>query len=168
MNYERANVGTYIGVDPGLNGGLAYITSDGKVEAIPMPTIKKKKGQELVLDLIALWFKKQTWIQVAAIEKVHSMPKQGVASTFKFGAGFGAIQGMFAALGIPYILVPPLLWKKTILAGLDHKEKSTSILYVNRRYPQVNLLPTERSPKPHDGMAEAICLAEYAKTYSQF
>jgi Holliday junction resolvasome RuvABC endonuclease subunit len=56
------------------------------------------------------------------IEKVHSMPGQGVASTFTFGQGFGQLQGVIAALGLQCIEVIPNKWMKCI--GTMPKEKA--------------------------------------------
>lgn len=45
------------------------------------------------------------------VENVHSMPGQGVASTFKFGMGCGIIHGVCGALRLPMSLVTPNQWK---------------------------------------------------------
>ena len=60
-------------------------------------------------DLIDMISSKNT---TAIIEKVHSMPKQGVVSTFKFGNNFGQWQGILSAMGIPYEEVTPQKWMK--------------------------------------------------------
>ena len=50
----------------------------------------------------------------AMIEQVHSMPKQGVASSFKFGRHYGFLLGVLTALGIPYQTVTPQKWQKAM------------------------------------------------------
>ena len=60
-------------------------------------------------DLIDMISSKNT---TAIIEKVHSMPKQGVVSTFKFGNNFGQWQGILSSMCIPYIEVSPQKWMK--------------------------------------------------------
>ena len=47
---------------------------------------------------------------IALIEKVHSMPGQGVASTFKFGMNYGQWIGILTALQIPYSTITPKKW----------------------------------------------------------
>ena len=150
-----------MGIDPGLSGALALI-SDGYCETWTMPIIGAKKKE---LDLPDLLHIIETSAPTAAIvEKVHAMPKQGVASTFKFGVGYGQIQGILAALSIPFMLVTPQQWKKVVLVGEDWKgDKSTSIKYCKRRFPDVSLKATERCRKDHDGIADAICLAVYGQ-----
>jgi crossover junction endodeoxyribonuclease RuvC len=56
------------------------------------------------------------------IEDVHSMPKQGVASSFKFGRGKGVVEGFFAGAGIPLRYVSASKWKKDIGLSSDKEE----------------------------------------------
>ena len=93
------------------------------------------------------------------IEKVASRPEQGVASTFKFGTVFGQALGAVQAVGWAYELVRPQDWKKVVLAGTA-RDKEAAIQRVMGRYPHVNLTPG-RMRKPHDGIAEAVCIAEF-------
>lgn len=97
---------------------------------------------------------------VCCLEQVHSMPKQGVASTFKFGVGFGYIKGVLEAFRIPYQEIPPQRWKKEF--GLN-TDKQKSIEVCKRLFPSVSLKRTERCTTEHDGMAEALLLALYGK-----
>ena len=79
---------TLIAIDPGLHGAIAVLHPDGSITADPMPLAGKE------LDLVAISEQVETanpaWI---VIEKVGSMPGQGVASTFKFGRGYGSLLG---------------------------------------------------------------------------
>lgn len=83
---------------------------------------------------------------------------------FHFGENFGFIQGVLMAYGIPYELVRPQKWKKAFSITGD---KNTSIAVAQRLFQNVNLLPTERCRKPHDGMAESLLMAEYARRHFQ-
>jgi crossover junction endodeoxyribonuclease RuvC len=95
------------------------------------------------------------------MEKVGPMPKQGVTSMFTFGAGYGALQMAAVSNGCRLFLVTPQEWKKVILAGTD-KSKDSSIRVCECLFPSVVLVPPG-CRKPHDGMAEAILLAEYGR-----
>ena len=44
-------------------------------------------------------------------------------------------------------------------------DKNTSIDLCKRLFPDINLLATPRSRKPHDGMAEALLIAEYGRRH---
>lgn len=150
----------YLGIDPGQSGGLALIDGD-RVECCSMPLAGKAVDWRALTDWIEHldypWGK-----SVAYVEKVSAMPKQGVSSTFKFGLNVGGIHGVLGALGIPMVLVTPQAWKKRVLAGTT-KDKAAAIDYCRRRWPHISLLASERCRKPHDGMADALCLARFAQ-----
>ena len=162
-----------VGVDPGQKGGLA-IMKDGACTGHPMPLAGKEVDARAVTDLLMREHEmvrdevanQHFYVSPAdnilvVVEKVHAMPKQGVSSTFKFGLNYGRILGAIEALGLRYELVTPQAWKKAILAGTD-KGKTAAVEFVHRRYPSVNLMPG-RMRTHHDGIADAVCLAEYGR-----
>lgn len=63
------------------------------------------------------------------------------------------------AYEIPYELVRPQKWKKEFSVTAD---KNTSIEVCKRLFPGVNLIPPG-CRKEHDGMAESLLMALYAK-----
>jgi crossover junction endodeoxyribonuclease RuvC len=143
-----------IAIDPGLSGAIAIL--NGELSAQPLPIA----GKELDLGELARLIQ-NAYPVLAVVEKVHSMPGQGVSSTFKFGTGFGSILGILAALGIRTELIPPQTWKRVILQGTD-KSKDAAIAYCRRAFPDVPLV-LPRCRKPHDGIADALCLLEYGR-----
>lgn len=58
------------------------------------------------------------------VEAVHSMPKQGVTSSFNFGHNVGTVMGVLGAMGLPHTLVSPQAWKKA--AGLIGTDKDAA------------------------------------------
>jgi len=143
----------YVGIDPGITGGLAVITPDG-VDVTDYNDI-----HNVVATLIE-WG--ENYVLNAMLEKVHSMPKQGVASTFKFGMNYGIHQGILAALGIPYQLVTPQKWMGRMLTGSDElttKKKSLDI--VRRLYPSLANVYFKR--QKDNGRADALLIATYCK-----
>lgn len=149
----------YIGIDPGKSGGIAVIRFD-KVVVTPMIL----SGKDIDVYEMTKWIKNETFMlknTVACIEKVHAMPGQGVTSMFKFGFVTGVMHGILGALGIPIHLVTPQAWKKKILVGTN-KDKDAAADYCRKVYPKVSLLATERSRKPHSGIADSLCIARYA------
>lgn len=143
----------YIGVDPGKSGGYAIID-----------TIRDTANTFawddhcFVNDMRFIYENCEE--ARCCLEKVGAMPGQGVTSMFTFGTGYGFIQGVLTAFGIPYQLVPPQTWKKAFSLNSN---KQTSIEVCQRLFPHVNLMRTDRCKKPHDGMAEALIMAEYAR-----
>jgi crossover junction endodeoxyribonuclease RuvC len=142
-----------ISIDPGKSGAIAY-TKNGTTTAQPMPIA----GKELDLPTLANIIRSAS-PALAVIEKVHSMPGQGVSSTFSFGTGYGQIQGLLAGLGIPFELVTPQAWKKLVLAGTA-KDKDAAIAYCRRAFPDVPLV-MPRCRNAHDGIADSLCLLQY-------
>ena len=142
-----------IAFDPGQKGGIA-IHHLGITTAHPMPLA----GEVLDLPSIANLIRSHS-PELAVIEKVGSMPGQGVASTFTFGCGYGQLQGLLAGMGIPFELVTPQAWKKLVLAGTP-KDKDAAIAYCRRSFPDVPLV-MPRYRNAHDGIADSLCLLQY-------
>lgn len=138
----------YIGIDPGRSGALAIIDDTG----VYLFAFDEEKYIEAL--------KKVPARAVCCLEHVHSMPKQGVTSSFNFGLNFGWIQGVLQALGIRYELVQPQKWKKEFSVTRD---KNTSIEVCKKLFPDVSLKRTENCKKDDDGFAEALLMAEYAR-----
>lgn len=140
----------YIGIDPGKDGALAILSEGVLCEAIPYDTQAYKSTLNGLPGP-----------SVAVLEHVNAMPKQGVTSMFNFGEGFGYLKGLLEAYGIPYELVRPQKWKKEF--GISGKNQSIEVC--KRLFPGVNLKKTDRCKKDHDGMAEALLMAEYARRH---
>lgn len=161
-------VSIVLGIDPGLDGGLAFLdTADDRATVLIAPTLSHGKGGGRVFDvpsMFAMLTKEK--LDLIVIERVSAAPVagrvQGALSMFNFGCGFGLWLGLFAGLRLPHQLVSPQAWKAAILSGTK-KDKAAAIEFAGRRYPAVSLRPTPRCKKPHDGLADALCLAEYAR-----
>jgi hypothetical protein len=143
----------FMGIDPGASGAAALITADGQALVRDYPG-----DPSLAAELIRTW-RIEYRIELAALESVHAMPKQGVSSMFKLGANFGAWLGILAALGVPHVLVRPQEWQRGILTkgdGLDTKIRSLTA--ARRQWPDVEL-----GRKKDHGRADALHLAAYAR-----
>jgi crossover junction endodeoxyribonuclease RuvC len=146
----------FIGIDPGLSGGVSSI-HDGKAYPCPMPVAGGEVDAGALADmLLKIMRTGPCWV---AVEKVGAMPGQGVTSMFNFGCGWGMVRGVCAALGLSVTLVTPQKWKKEVLAGLPH-DKDGAIRYCSSRWPGTSLV-LPRCRKPHDGMADSLCLAAW-------
>lgn len=144
----------FIGIDPGKSGGIAYIdTQDDIYGTAPY---SNKSLINLCCDASYDWNKEV----VCCLEKVGAMPGQGVTSMFNFGQSVGYIKGVLESFCIPYQEITPQRWKKEF--GLN-SDKRKSVEICQKLFPDVSLLATPRCKKPHDGMAEALLMAEYAR-----
>ena len=157
----------YIGIDPGLSGAFAVMNEAGEVVAVedlPVVEYKAGRGKRRKLDArtLAHRFDEHAerggqWELNFVLEDVHSMPKQGVATTFRFGQAFGVIEGVVGAQGWPYRFVTPQKWKKAM--GIP-KDKDAARLAVIQRYPEAAEYLTRK--KDHN-RAEAVVLADWLR-----
>lgn len=157
----------HIGIDPGIDGAIGVISDCGgdvAVYDIPHVSIGTGKKVKREINLLALRILLEEMLErsesvTAYIERVHSMPKQGVASSFNFGKTAGILLGMLAAMQIPIQQVTPQEWKKAMMNG-QGKEKDASIYVAGQMFPQVDL-----SKKKHHNRADALLIAQYGKTH---
>ncbi len=147
-----------LGIDPGLCGALALLNPDGTMELLAdLPIISDHKLkwidggalQSMLLDAIAGRPCR------AVIERVSAMPRQGVASSFSFGVGFGSILGVLQTLHLPIEFVTPAVWKRAIGVTSD---KKSSLNAARLRFPAADL----RLAK-HEGRAESLLIATWAQ-----
>jgi crossover junction endodeoxyribonuclease RuvC len=143
-----------MGIDPGVSGAVAFYFAEqpDKIAAYDVPLVDGEINPSALAQLISQF--DPEW---AIIEEVSSMPKQGVASTFKFGCAFGMVRGIVGAMMIKTIFVRPGKWKKHYGLGAE-KEKS--------RERAIQLWPRSESfqRKKDHGRAEAALLALYGAT----
>lgn len=156
----------FIGVDPGLDGAIAYLTNKGKLKVWDMPTFevtpgklsaktgKRGKGRREV-DVNTLSDILEDLHGAAFLEKVHSMPHQGVASMFSFGDSYGVVRGILAAYQIPITRVPPNRWKAELRC---RQGKDASRLRASELMPDYSSLWQRVKD---DGRAEAALIAYY-------
>jgi hypothetical protein len=146
-----------IGIDPGLSGAVAILGPDGSLEVLAdLPIIRDAKLawvdgsalQSLILGAL------EGRCAHAIVERVSSMPAQGIASAFQFGVGFGSILGVLQALHIRIELVTPAVWKRSYGLG---KDKHASLHKARLLFPTAELHLAK-----HDGRAEALLIAQWA------
>jgi len=140
---------TIIGVDPGLEGAFA-IWQDGDIIRVDdLPRFQKS------LDPYSLQAEFARWrVDLAMLEEVHAMPKQGVASTFTFGRAYGTIEGVLGALRISVKHVRPRVWQQA--HGIT--SKTSSLEKAVRRFPEWT--PALARKRDHN-RADAILIAAY-------
>ncbi len=148
----------WIGIDPGMKGGLALVSPTGQlIEAIPMVVNGKEVDGYRIARLFEEWQADCGPLKVM-IEQVGSMPGQGVASTFRFGQGFGTLLGVVQAGSLSLHRVRPQKWKKDM--GLTNKDKDASRHLATEIWPEHS---DRWQFKYLDGVAEAALIAEWAR-----
>jgi crossover junction endodeoxyribonuclease RuvC len=146
----------FIGIDPGsINGALGAIDHHGNyMEAFNIEHQDK--------HILALVFKSRILGLVdpkegaeICMEQVHSMPNQGVSSTFSFGRAVGVISAVCELTRYPVHLVTPQKWKKHFHLTADKNESLDMARYL---WPEAKL-----KLKKDINKAEALLIAEYLR-----
>jgi hypothetical protein len=167
-----------LGVDPGKHGGLAFLVPGASLHVVPMPILTAAKGGRDEYDVAAIVHLVDRQLDYAAhhldgndsvrafLERLQPMPmeKGGTIANFQRGYATALFVGIFAALGVPCMLVVPRVWQKAMLEGTSGSDtKQRSIVAASRLFPGVSFLPTPKSRKPSDGLTDAALLAEYGR-----
>ena len=157
----------FIGIDPGLQGGIATIRESGEITTLVMPTAKSGKKRILDNAMLAGTFSLSNILDIkcyAILEQQQPMPKQGVTSMFSIGYGFGALKQCLVDFSIPHEVVRAQVWQKEFgISGRKGNTKAQALQICQSLFPDLNLLATERSKKPHEGVVDAVLVAEFAR-----
>lgn len=160
----------FIGIDPGANGAVVIIDRHNHLEFF------KIKNENEQCSQICAFLKTIASKSIVAIEDLHALWGANAASTFSLGWACGFWHGVCDNLGIPVVLVKPKVWQEKITVqpvkpkiprGIPPKEqrrmrkehkanvKAASIAAARVLFP--------KSDVDHDGVADAICIAEWLR-----
>lgn len=162
---------TYIGIDPGKSGAIVTLQETEIQTEIEVQLLNGEPEQ--INRFLRSYSDPVTTIPAyVVIERVHAMPiwwggsgdkkkpetfvpKQGIASTFKFGESYGFIKGLLFANGLEYKEVLSRVWQKRMncLTGGD---KKISLRKAQELYPSL---------KVTHAFADALLIATYCKLY---
>lgn len=144
-----------IGIDPGLNGGIAIFGEPllGQ-KAIPFKTMAE--AESFILDYVK---SEGVFIKAYIEEPPPYFPGAGggLASQSKLYRNFGQYEGLLMGIGIPFETATPQKWQKGLpglakLKGPDRKKALHNL--AAQRYP--HLKPTLKT-------CDAILIAEYGQ-----
>jgi hypothetical protein len=93
------------------------------------------------------------------LETIYTPPGKFGNGMVSFGRSAGAFYGYAVARGLAVRTISPQSWKKYLC--LTGSEKDASIAKAKDLYRGASLLPTGKSRKDSDGMAESILIAHY-------
>lgn len=142
----------YIGIDPGVGGGLALLNEEGRAIA----TSKMPETDADLLALLRAWADKENprvGATRAALEFVRSSPQMGVVSAFTFGRGYGALRMALCAAGIPYDEVTPQKWQAAI-GCRSHGDKNVTKRRAQELFPGMTVT---------HAVADALLIAEWSR-----
>lgn len=147
---KNAGVGrVYIGIDPGVSGGIAGVDEEGAVVfAVKMPETTHGLLQVL---------RHRSAGATALMEFVHATPQMGVRSAFTFGHGVGRLEASLEAAGIPYSEITPGKWQRTMGCSTGGNKNVTKA-WAAKRWP---------ATKVTHAIADALILAECCRQLEQ-
>lgn len=159
----------HIGIDLGKDGGIVVLTPEIQiVEKYKTPLLRAgtKKGRKQGRDeydvpemrrILSLYRKEAR----VTLEKSQPMPmaKGGTVANYQRGFSFGLWQGLLSGLEIPYDIVTPQAWQKSMFEGLAYTDtKQASIIVASRLWPNEDWRRSDLAVKPDDGLTDAALL----------
>lgn len=160
-----------IGIDNGLDGGIVAVSTESGAVYIKevMPTIGTKGKGRRMYDLGTI-LKILTNTKLGKekrhvfLERAQPMPGNGSLASFSMGYCFGLMQMACVALKIPYTIIGPREWQKEMFQGINKTDtKQASALIAGRLAPDEDWRASERCRRPHDGLTDAYCIAEFGR-----
>lgn len=161
-------IDTFIGIDPGASGGIAWIKPSGS-GAEKMPETDDDIWDMLVGAIGARGVRGRVRV---LLEKVGPARRrdpetgksftQGVASTFKFGQNYGLLRGMLtAADGVSWDLVVPKKWQAEFSLVIPKSRGLTPTQKKNEHKAAAQRLFPDI--KVTHARADALLIAEYLR-----
>lgn len=145
----------FAAIDPGASGALVVIDTDMNI-VNKHPFIGWKNAFDAVRML-------PSHPCIALLEKVHALPKQGVSSSFTFGANYGGWKALLEGFRIPYEEVRPQKWQTGVLGSFPSGEsKKRALEWVRKRFPNEDFSKA-LSNKEQSGIVDALCMAVYIR-----
>ncbi len=142
-----------MGIDPGASGAIAVIRNNIP-EVIDMPVgnilVGKTARKRISPELLGYELRGFMPVDVAYVEEVAAMPRQGVSSVFTFGQAHGMVLGALAYAGIRTVRIRPQLWQQTIKAKGDPRPRALEL------FPS---MAGELKRKRDEGRADALLIA---------
>lgn len=167
---------TIVGIDPGIAGAIVALNPDLTVRLCwaadekPSERLARVGGyavggwdvRGLIEELRALAPAR------VVMETPLAFARGGVSTALATGIGYGTLRACVLAAGLSLEDVTPAAWSRAILGsppkgGWEGQKKAAAMAVCRERLPGLELvLPGRRVP--HDGIADAGCLALYRLT----
>jgi hypothetical protein len=151
----------YIGVDPGLNGGITFMYKD-KVTTKVMP-----KTQGMIWNELNLQFKTGKIRPIAMVEEIpYSIPGISKSSMSKLYGSYASLCAYLLAAGIETHLVTAKVWQKR-LGIKKHPVETTNAwktrLAAKAKFLYPDLPVWDQNKGTQLAVADSILIAEYCR-----
>jgi crossover junction endodeoxyribonuclease RuvC len=153
-----------LGIDPGQSGGLVLLGPSGNIldkKVMPVDGTGDLDKQTFADILVEWWLWNKFHVYLERIVPFALTAK----SALTFGRQLGMIEQFLWEHSYPVTFVEAPKWTKEIHQGIDAnlKPKIRSSIAVERLFPGVRLLGSDKSKKNHDGLVDALLIAEYGR-----
>lgn len=151
-----------LGIDPGKFGAMAVL--DFHTGQLVSRTVR----QEILRDIYHwLYMLRDQRVFVGLEQAVGGSfdgKPRGAGAMFTYGREFGHLESMLVILRVPHTLIAPAVWTKELHRGTyAGSPKEKSLLAAQGLWPKDDFRATERSHKPHNGIVDAMLIAEYTR-----
>ena len=146
-----------IGIDPGVNGAIAFLSDNDEVRLYDMPVLERNKTKRVnCYEVMSILNSHDT--SHCYIEQVNAFG-MGATSAYNFGWTCGALEACVSASQIPMTYITPQKWKKAL--GLP-KDKDAARARVIQMFPRY---ADEFKLKKHADRAEALLIALWGRNH---
>ena len=168
---ERKTQRRYLGIDIGKAGAVYMLNEDGTEDwRVAMPMIKTTVDWHKLNEILEPYEGFNGMVVFEKLGVIHGSSKK---TAFSMGEQYGAVRQCCISHAIRYTEVPAKTWQAEIFQGQEKifktgskskiDTKAMALVAAKRLFPRVNLLMTEKSTVPHDGLVDALLMAEYAR-----
>jgi len=149
-----------VAIDPGLTGAIAfyYPEKPDRVAVHDMPVVGSAVNAAALRLLLERYAP-----NVAVIERVGPMPRDGVMQAWRFSAAFTTANVVCALSNIPIVLITPSQWKRAMKLPGGKAAKDQARTLAIATFPACS---DAFARKKDAGRAEAALLAIYYIHYS--
>lgn len=147
---------TYIGIDPGVSGGIAaiYEGEGAHVRAWKMPETERDLW-DVFCELANPTF--------LILENVGPMPSMGKANLFTFGRSVGLLRGMIIASRIPFEAVTATTWQSYMRCKPGGKRDVKENNKLKKKITKAKAQELFPNIKCTNYIADALLIAEYCR-----
>lgn len=165
----------YLGIDPGLSGGFAVVSGDRILHMLAMPTLsfttkdnktKTELDREGILSFLAT-LPQHTHV---VIEKQEAFRGQDILSSCTICRNYGILQMALTTAHMYISEVPSGIWQAyfgivSVKKGEGKTTKQQALEIAQAKYPGVDFRKSGRAYKAHDGIIDAVLIANYCQAF---
>jgi hypothetical protein len=155
LNLQEVRVITFFGIDPGVNGGIAYLCQG-------VATLYSFKDRTLgdMVKLFDLVFKGVRGESKVILERVHAMPSKfrGCSTSWTLAENYATLKTLLTVYEVPYEVVLPEKWQTVMGVRIKKTKQKVDKKKINREKAQA-LFP--KTAGITLDTADALLIAEY-------